>query len=338
MLFRSITALDRLAYASNRAIGALRFAPPGGPSAGEVSMVQLADLVTAARAQILGHLSDVDVHDALASLISVGTSAGGARAKAVLAFNPTTGQMRSGQFGAPEGYEHWLLKLDGVGGPANRSTDPFGDSEDYGRVEYAYHLMATHAGIEMSPSRLLLEGPRAHFMTRRFDRGPSGERLHLQTLCALAHLDYNVARTHSYSSYFLTARALGLGPADRQQMLRRVAFNIMAANRDDHTKNVAFLLAEHGDWQLAPAYGVTHSFWSGACTQNHQMSVNGHFDEVSLDDLRILGDAHEVPGIESVLDQTLDVTQNWRDFAAIASVSDATIEKIANDIAIFRPR
>jgi serine/threonine-protein kinase HipA len=333
-----VTALDRLAYASNRAIGALRFAPPAGPSAAEVSMVQLADLVTAARAQILGHLNDVDVHDALASLISVGTSAGGARAKAVLAFNPTSGQMRSGQLGAPEGYEYWLLKLDGVGGPANRSSDPFGDSEDNGRVEYAYYLMATHAGIEMSPSRLLLEGPRAHFMTRRFDRGPSGERLHLQTLCALAHLDYNVARTHSYSSYFLTARALGLGPADRQQMLRRVAFNIMAVNRDDHPKNVAFLLSERGEWQLAPAYDVTHSFWSGARTQQHQMSVNGHFDEVSLDDLRVLGDAHEVPGIESVLDQTLDATQNWRDFAATAGVRDATMKKIANDIATFRPR
>ena len=333
-----VTALDRLAYASNRAIGALRFAPPAGPSAAEVSMVQLADLVTAARAQILGHLNDVDVHDALASLISVGTSAGGARAKAVLAFNPTSGQMRSGQLGAPEGYEYWLLKLDGVGGPANRSSDPFGDSEDNGRVEYAYYLMATHAGIEMSPSRLLLEGPRAHFMTRRFDRGPSGERLHLQTLCALAHLDYNVARTHSYSSYFLTARALGLGPADRQQMLRRVAFNIMAVNRDDHPKNVAFLLPERGEWQLAPAYDVTHSFWSGAQTQQHQMSVNGHFEEVSLDDLRVLGDAHEVPGIESVLDQTLDATQNWRDFAATAGVRDATMKKIANDIATFRPR
>ena len=333
-----VTALDRLAYASNRSMGALGFAPPAGPSAAQISMVQLADLVTAARAQISGNLGDADVHDALASLISVGTSAGGARAKAVLAYNPATGQMRSGQVQAPEGYEQWLLKLDGVGGPVRAASDPFGESEDYGRIEYAYYLMATSAGLSMSPSQLLLEGPRAHFMTRRFDRGPRGERFHLQTLCALAHLDYNLARTHSYSSYFLTARSLGLGVSERQEMFRRVVFNVMAVNRDDHTKNVAFLLDEAGTWRLAPAYDVTHSFWSGGWTQQHQMSVNGQFSDISLDDLRALGDLHEVPGIESVLDHTLEVTTHWRDFAATAGVREASTERISQDMAIFRPR
>jgi len=333
-----ITPLDRLAYASNRAMGALSFAPPTGPSTSEVSMVQLADLVTAARAQITGILDEYDVHESLSSLISVGTSAGGARAKAVLAYNPTTGQMRSGQVHAPDGYEQWLLKLDGVGDPVNHPSDPFVTSEEYCRVEYAYYLMATQAGVEMSESRLLLEGPRAHFMTRRFDRGPSDERLHVQTLCALAHLDYSMARTHSYSSYFLTARALGLGPDAMQQVFRRVAFNVMAMNRDDHTKNFSFLLPEHGTWQLAPAYDVTHSYWGGQWTQTHQMSVNGHFDAISLDDLRTLGDLHEVPGIETVLKDVAAVTNSWRDFAIQAGVNVVTMEKIAHDIDEFRPR
>ena len=333
-----ITPLDRLAYASNRAMGALSFAPPTGPSTSEVSMVQLADLVTAARAQISGTLNEYDVHESLSSLISVGTSAGGARAKAVLAYNPTTGQMRSGQLHAPDGYEQWLLKLDGVSDPVNHPSEPFVTSEEYCRVEYAYYLMARQAGVEMSESRLLLEGPRAHFMTRRFDRGPSDERFHVQTLCALAHLDYNMARTHSYSSYFLTARALGLGPDAMQQVFRRVVFNVMAMNRDDHTKNFSFLLPEHGSWRLAPAYDVTHSYWGGEWTQTHQMSVNGHFDAISLDDLRTLGDLHEVPGIETVLKEATEVTNNWRDFASKAGVNAVATGKIAHDIDEFRPR
>jgi serine/threonine-protein kinase HipA len=205
-------------------------------------------------------------------------------------------------------------------------------------VEYAYYLMAIEAGLDMSESRLLLEGPRAHFMTRRFDRGPNDERIHVQTLCALAHLDYNMARTHSYSSYFLTARALGLGPDARQQMFRRVVFNVMGVNRDDHTKNFSFLLPEQGSWRLAPAYDVTHSYWGGEWTRTHQMSVNGHFDEISLDDLRTLGDLHDVPGIDAALNDVATAIGNWRDFAARAGVNPLATDAIAHDIDEFRPR
>jgi serine/threonine-protein kinase HipA len=319
-------------------MGALTFEPPAGPSTASVSMVQLADLVTAARAQITGQWGEAELHDSLTSLISVGTSAGGARAKAVIAYNPATNQMRSGQTNAPEGFEHWMLKLDGVGDPANHTGDPLGTSEQFGRVEYAYYLMATAAGIEMSDSRLLLEGPRAHFLTKRFDREPSGERLHVQTLCALAHLDYNMARTHSYSSYFLTARALGLGPEDRHQMFRRVVFNVMGVNRDDHTKNFSFLRSERGSWQLTPAYDVTHSKWSGEWTQSHQMSVNGRFADISLNDLRAMGDQHEVPGIEAALRDVRRAIDRWPDFASSAGVNDPTIAVVAHDIDEHQPR
>jgi serine/threonine-protein kinase HipA len=340
-----ITALDRLAYAGSRAMGALTFAPQSGPEAVTPSLVQVADLVTAARAEITGTLRDSDdgpadsaTHDALAQLITVGSTAGGARAKAVIAYNPTTGQMRSGQLTAPEGYEQWLLKLDGVGDPAERPTDPLVTSQQYCRVEYAYSLMTAQAGITMSECRLLPEGPRAHFMTKRFDRGPGDVRIHSQTLCALGHLDYNLARSHAYSSYFLVARQLDLGAEARQEMFRRVAFNVMAVNRDDHTKNFSFILPEAGRWQLAPAYDVTHSYWDGAWTQTHQMSVNGRFVDITLDDLRVLGDLHEVPGIEASLRDVSAAVDAWPDHAAAAGVDSDTIAKVAGDIAAFRPR
>jgi len=339
-----ITALDRLAYASSRAMGALTFAPPTGPEDSMVSLVQVADLVTAARSEIAGALpgldgpsDDQEIHEALTQLITVGSTAGGARAKAVIAYNPVTGQMRSGQLTAPEGFEQWLLKLDGVGDPADHPMDPLVTSQQYCRVEYAYYLMATQAGITMNESRLLPEGPRSHFMTKRFDRGPGDARIHSQTLCAVGHLDYNLARSHAYSSYFLTAERLGFGPTDRVQMFRRVAFNVMAVNREDHTKNFSFMLPEDGPWKLAPAYDVTHSYWGGEWTQTHQMSVNGRFVDITLDDLRALGDLHEVPGIEAALREVAEAVDAWPEFAVAAGVDGDTIARVGEDIARFRP-
>lgn len=333
-----ITALDRLAYASNRAMGALTFAPPTGPPTSEATMVQLADLVTAARAQITGSFVDSEeVHQALEELITVGSTAGGARAKAVVAYNPSTGQIRSGQLNAPRGYEQWLLKLDGVGDEVGRS-DPLGTTQQYCRVEYAYYLMARSAGVEMSESKLLFEDSRAHFMTRRFDRGPENERIHSQTLCAIAHLDYNASHAHSYASYFLAARELGLGPSEMQQIFRRVVFNVMASNRDDHAKNYSFLLKEHGAWQLAPAYDLTHSNWGVEWTNGHQMSVNGRFLGITLDDLRTLGEQQGVPGIEQVLRDVADATTGWREFAGDAGVRGFDVDRIERDILDYRPR
>jgi serine/threonine-protein kinase HipA len=333
-----ITALDRLAYASARTMGALTFAPPSGPLPGDVNMVDVAELVVAARAAIHGDLNTRGVRDALHQLINVGSTAGGARAKAVVAYNPETREMRSGQLDAPEGFEQWLIKLDGVGDPISQRPDDSVPSQQYCRVEYAYYLMARRAGIAMSPSFLLPEGPRAHFMTKRFDRGPDNLRLHLQSLCALDHLDFNLARTHSYSSYLLVADRLGLDAADRGQIFRRIVFNVMGVNRDDHTKNVAFLLPENGTWQLAPAYDVTHANWGSDWTAQHQMSVNGRFSEISLDDLRAMGDRHDVPGIERALREVAEAIDTWPEVSAESGVDDVTTEKIADDLAMFRPR
>jgi serine/threonine-protein kinase HipA len=333
----AITALDRLAYASERTMGALTFAPTG-PLPGGVNMVDVAQLVVAARAALHGDMSSRGDHDALHQLINVGSTAGGARAKAVVAFNPQTKEMRSGQLDAPEGFEQWLIKLDGVGDPASERADSSVSSQQYCRVEYAYYLMALRGGLVMSPSFLLLEGPRAHFMTKRFDRGPENLRLHLQSLCALDHLDFNLAHTHSYSSYFLTADRLGLDAADRGQIFRRVAFNVMGVNRDDHTKNVAFLLPENGRWELAPAYDVTHANWGSDWTAQHQMSANGRFSDITFDDLRALGDRHEVPGIENALRDVAAAIETWPDAASEAGVDDTTLEKVASDLQTFWPR
>ncbi len=333
---QSITALDRLAYASSRTMGALTFAPPTGPLRGDVDMVNVADLVSAARSALAGNLLS-EAHGTLRQLISVGSSAGGARAKAVVAFNPLTGDLRSGQLDAPDGFEQWLLKLDGVGDPAGQH-DPLTSSQQYCRTEFAYYLMAISAGITMSPSRLLHEGPRAHFMTRRFDRGSAGQRIHMSTLCALAHLDFNMVRTHSYSSYFLTANALGLTPSDREEIFRRVAFNIFAVNRDDHTKNVSFLLPQSGTWSLAPAYDLTHAHWKGDWAEQHQMSVNGKFIDITIDDLRQLADRHDVPGIDQVLRDVKESVSHWRDHAAEAGVDSETAQRIEHDLIDAGPR
>jgi serine/threonine-protein kinase HipA len=339
-----VTPLDRLAYTAERGMGALEFHPPAEATS-EPTAVQLADLVATARRAIRGELStSLDAHEALRQLIQVGTSAGGARPKAVVAYHPETDQIRSGQTAAPPGFEHWLVKLDGVGGDPTREADPAtapstAAGGGYGRIEYAYHLMAVAAGVEMTECRLLPEGPRTHFLTRRFDRGPGGARHHVLTLCGLAHLDFNMAATHSYDQYLQVVAQLGLGPQDRQQAFRRVVFNVAAVNRDDHTKNLSFLAPEGGDWQLAPAYDLIHAHNPhGEWTHQHQMGVGGRFDGISLADLADLGDRHLVPRHRAVVAEVLAAVDRWPSFAEAAGVPGARVERVAADLERHRPR
>jgi serine/threonine-protein kinase HipA len=336
-----ITALDRLAYAADRAMGALEFRPPARhPTAVAPTAVQLADLVLAARRTVQGRLDEDDAaHAALEQLIHVGTSAGGARAKAVVAFNPQTSQVHSAYGPPQQGFEQWLIKLDGVSATTmDGRADALGESAPYGCIEYAYSLMATAADIDMAPCLLLAEGPRRHFMTRRFDRGPNGERIHLMSLCAMAHLDFNLIGAHSYDQYLQTVTALGLGPDARQQAYRRLVFNVMAVNRDDHTKNLAFLRGESTDWHLAPAFDVTHAFHPASqWTSRHLMAVNGKFDAITLKDLYAVGERHDVPAYRMCIRQVRNAVDAWRDFAAQADVNAEATERIARDIDMFRP-
>lgn len=333
-----VTPLDRLAYMADRGMGALTFRPPLRAAPELPTALQLADLVTAARAAVRGDVATSETTlEALRQLIRVGTSAGGARPKAVIAFNPETDQIRSGQLASPEGFQHWLVKLDGVGGDPTREVS-FAEGGGYGRIEYAYSLMAAAAGIDMSECRLLPEGPRTHFLTRRFDRGDDGSRTHVLTLCGLAHLDFNMPRTHSYSQYLHAVDALGLGAGAREQAFRRVVFNVAAVNRDDHTKNLAFVMAPDGSWDLAPAYDLTYAHNpSGVWTSQHQMSVNGKFYGVTRADLREFGDRQLVPGFDDALADVLKAVARWPEFAESAGVPGTAIERVGADMAAHRP-
>ena len=326
-----ITALDRLAYMGRRGMGALEFRPARGPSAKASSALSLAGLVETARRAVCGQLDSDDMAQAaLAQIIRVGTSAGGARAKAVVAWNPQTDEIRAGQFDADEGFEHWLLKFDGMG-----EDKELGGSQDYGRIEYAYANMAVAAGLEMSPCRLLEEGARAHFMTKRFDR--SGNRKHhMQTLCAMAHLDYRRKASHDYNQLFQVLDRLGLGYEAREEMFRRMAFNVMAANCDDHPKNFAFLLRQGEPWTLAPAYDVTHAHNPGGeWTNQHLMSVNGRFRDISREDLLLVADRFGVGTAGRVLEQVSAAVAAWPDFAREAGVSSQECGRIRAHHRVF---
>ena len=322
-----VTTLDRLAYMGRRAMGALEFRPAKGAHRESREPLQMKQLVETARQLIHGDLSDdAQAQAALANIIRVGTSAGGARAKAVVAWNPETGELRSGQFDVAAGFEHWLLKFDGVGKDLE-----LGAGAHYGRIEYAYYRMALAAGIDMQACRLLEENGRAHFMTRRFDRD-GNKKHHLQSLCAMQHLDYKQRGTHAYESLFLVAERLRLDDGARTQLFLRMAFNVMARNCDDHTKNFAFLLREGHAWELAPAFDVTHAYNPvGEWTYQHLMSVNGKFDDIGRADLIAIGDRFSVPRMPALLVQVADAVASWPEFAAQAGLPSGDAAKVAVD-------
>jgi len=328
----SVTVLDRLAYMGKRGIGALEFRPARGAHKESSAPVEMKVLVEEARRLVQGTLSvDHEAKAALANIIRVGTSAGGARAKAVIAWNPATDEVRSGQFDAPPGFEHWLLKFDGVG-----EDEELGTGEGYGRIEFAYYLMATAAGIRISDSRLLEENGRAHFMTKRFDREVIGGKTvkhHIQTLCAINHLDFRQRGTHDYSQLFMTASELGLDDDALNQIFRRMAFNVMGRNCDDHTKNFGFILRQGQPWNLSPAYDVTHAYNPrGKWTYQHLMSVNRKFKDISKADLLEAADRFSVRKPENILSDVRSAIGSWSQFAKRANLSPSLQKRVASDL------
>ena len=319
-------AVERLCYTGRRGMGALEYHPVSGPRARpslqvEVdSLVRLASDVLSKRDRLVTSFADREKEEALKEILRVGTSAGGARAKAVIAWNRTTGEVRSGQIGDREGFEYWLLKLDGVSGNRDKELE---DPKGYGRIEYAYSKMATAAGIRMQPCELLEENGRSHFMTKRFDRLDGGEKLHMQTLGGLAHYDYNQAGANSYEQVFLAIRSLDLDMESVEEQFRRITFNILARNQDDHVKNIAFLMDKTGRWQLSPAYDVTYAYNpDGTWTANHQMTMNGKRDDFTLDDFKACAKVASMKrGRErAILDEVRDAVLRWPEFAAEAGV------------------
>ena len=329
-----ITPLDRLAYVGKRGMGALEYRPILHGESVRPSVLEVSDLVEAARKAVSAEFADgsLDYLDSeLAQLISVGTSAGGARAKAVVGYEPQTEEFISGQFEVPKNYEHWLIKFD-VSDAKN-----LGKSQEYGRIEYAYYLMARACGITMEESRLYEKAGRAHFMTRRFDRGENNVRHHVQTLCAMASMDYNALRVHDYSQIFMTAQALDLPFESMDEIFRRMVFNVAMCNRDDHTKNHGFILRQGDPWRLAPAYDVTHARGegTGAWTTKHIMGVDGVFDDITRSDVLRVGKRYHVKDKDGIIDCIVEVASKWNEFADQAGLSPAERERVGADIARF---
>ncbi len=330
----SFGPIERLCYIGSRGMGALEFRPVLGPRPRKSEKLHLEALVDLA-AEVLKHRHNLQasftpgsVHEGLTEILRIGTSAGGARPKAVIAWNPDTNEVRSGQVQAPVGFSYWLLKFDGVANAGDRGLK---DPKGYTLIEYVYSLMAKAAGIEMTECRLLEEGPRKHFMTRRFDRTVAGGRLHMQTLGALAHLDYNQPRANACEQAFQVLRELNFTAATREELYRRCIFNLIARNQDDHVKNIAFLMDPEGRWSLAPAYDLTYANDpANRWMSSHQMSVNGKFDGFTTKDLMALTDTASlsVSTATSIIKEVADAVARFDEFAQAAGAPLAYTQEI----------
>ena len=337
----SFNAVERLCYTGSRGMGALEYAPAIGFRQRKSNPIEISQLVELA-SEILTHRNnfaatfgdDSAREEALRDILRVGTSAGGARAKAVIAWNPQSGEVRSGQVKNAPGFEPWLLKFDGVSGNKDKERE---DPKGYGAIEYAYHKMATDAGIEMSECRLLEENGRRHFMTRRFDRRADGSKLHMQSLGAIAHFDYNLAGAYSYEQALMTLRQLGLPMSAIEQQFRRMAFNIIARNQDDHVKNIAFLMDKKGQWSLSPAFDVTYSYHpDGNWTSSHQMTLNQKRDGFSMDDFKACAETVSMKKgrAETICQEVTNVVRHWNDYAEEAHVAPHWRDEISRNLRI----
>ncbi|MDR3205487.1 MAG: type II toxin-antitoxin system HipA family toxin [Candidatus Methanoplasma sp.] len=315
------TSLDRLCYTGKRGMGALEYEPAltEGRGAENVDMDALSSLAAEAVREQEGMSADL-MNDGIEDLISLGTSAGGARAKAIIALNGSTMEIRSGRGVLPDGFSHWIVKFD-----TEQEV-----KRGFCMVEHAYHRMAAECGIEMSECRLLKTKNGTHFLTKRFDRIGS-EKVHMQTLCAMAHYDFTKPGIHSYEQLFSVMRRIGLPAADAEQMFRRVAFNVIMRNNDDHTKNTSFMLPKGGRWGLAPAYDITFAYKPGnRWLQEHQMSVNGRTFGITREDLMSLAHSAGVKKAADIIDGTESISSEWKDFAKDSGVPDATRERIGD--------
>ncbi|ASB49614.1 type II toxin-antitoxin system HipA family toxin [Alkalitalea saponilacus] len=331
-----MSPVEMLCFIGTRGMGALEFEPAVLKESKRSFSIEIDSLVATAQ-KMLGQREafttnlNKDEEHAVSEILKIGTSAGGARPKAVIAWNEKTGEVKSGQTKAPKGFEHWLIKLDGV------SDVQLGGSHGYGRVEMAYYNMATACGIEMMPSRLLAENGRAHFMTKRFDRDGGEVKHHVQTFCAMKHFDYNLVNSFSYEQLFQCMRELKLTYADAEQMFRRMVFNVIARNCDDHTKNFSFLLKQGGNWELAPAYDLCHAYRPGSeWVSQHALSINGKRKNISKADLLIIGESIRCKKASDIVDEINDTVNQWKTFAENADVSPGLRDKIATTLLKFK--
>ncbi len=340
---RDFSPLERLCYVGTRGMGALEFEPATGPRDDDARTIEVAALVELA-SRILEDRIDLSVElasgreeDALVELLRVGTSAGGARAKALIAWNPERGEVRSGQVANESGFEYWILKFDGVARPGEGQL---GSPGGYGAIEFAYSRMARDAGVRMSESRLLEENGRRHFMTRRFDRTPGGKKLHMLSLGGMAHFDFNAAGAYGYEQALRVVRRLGLPMEDIEEQFRRMVFNVLARNQDDHVKNIAFLMDRNGRWALSPAFDVTYAYNpDGDWTSRHQMTVNGKRDGFTLEDFEAVarGASMKRGRAKAIHEEVRSAVARWREYAEEAAVDEEKMEQVGGALRLQLP-
>ncbi|MES2573815.1 MAG: type II toxin-antitoxin system HipA family toxin [Bacteroidota bacterium] len=325
----SMNPVEMLCFIGTRGMGALEFEPAqltAGKRAFDIeidSLVNMSQKMLQKREGFETSLNK-DEQSAMVDILKIGTSAGGARPKAIIAYNEKTGQVKSGQTNAPKGFEHWLIKLDTI------SDVQFGESTGYGRIEMAYYLMAKDCGIDMMESRLMEENGRAHFMTRRFDRQDGDTKHHIQTLCAMQHYDFNQITSFSYEQLFQTMRLLQLPYPQAEQLFRRMAFNVIARNCDDHTKNFAFRLKQNESWELAPAYDVCYAYRpESTWVSQHNLSVNGKRKDITKEDLLNVAKSMNIKKANQIIQEINEAVHKWPAFAEEVSVKNEFIERIS---------
>lgn len=325
----SMNPVERLCYMGKRGMGALEFHPATRIERSTSNSLEVSELVNLAqkavnrKTELKTNFTGDEAH-ALLDIIRVGTSAGGARAKAVIAINKQN-TVKSGQLDIPEGYSHWLIKLDGV------SNEQLGDPKGYGRIEFAYYKMALDSGIIISESRLLEENGRAHFMTRRFDRIEHNKKIHMQTLCGLCHFDYNNPNAYAYEQAFQAMRSLRLPYSDAEQLFRRMVFNVISQNNDDHTKNISFLMDQTGQWSLSPAYDLTYAYNpSNIWLAQHQLSINNKRRDITHNDLLTVAKQMNIKRAVEIIEQVQEVINNWKEYAYNAGIPQSQIKAIGS--------
>ena len=320
--------VESLCFLGQRCMGALEFEPATGPSSDGNMKFEIDSLIDVAREALskkkdFGVNLDVDRKAAIAEILRLGTSAGGQRAKAIIAYNKETGEVRSGQISAPEGFDYYLIKLDGVTAEAG-----FKETENFGRLEYSFSELVKNCGIDMTECSLIEENGRAHFLTKRFDR-ENGRKLHMQTLCGMAHYDFRLKNGYSYEQAFNVMRRLRLSYSQAQEMFRRIVFNVVVRNQDDHTKNISFLMDPSGQWRLSPAYDMGFAYNpKGAWTATHQMSINGKFDNITREDLLSLAKANNIKNASEIIDQVCETAAGWPELAKNCGVPQKMIDGI----------
>ena len=324
----SSNIVETLCFLGKRCMGALEFEPAIDVDYNLDSKIAIDSLVEVAREALLNKENfGVNINDdkkaAIAEILQLGTSAGGQRAKAIIAYNKTTGEVRSGQTDVPDGFDYYIIKLDGVS-----ATTGFRETENYGRLEYSFYKLVKACGIDMSECSLIEENGRAHFLTKRFDRENS-KKVHMQTLCGIAHYDYRLHRAYSYEQAFNVMRALKLPYSQAQEMFRRMVFNVIVRNQDDHTKNISFLMGEDGVWRLSPAYDMGYSYNpNGGWTATHQMSINGKFDDITRKDLLECGAKNNIKNASLIIDEVCEIASQWPIMAKECDVPQSMIDDI----------